>query len=149
MAIDLGSIVEVETEYAADRPRGRKPLKGILMAGAKKGSDGDVGTQFPPDAKGVVTINVKEITESARSVPYMKADLVRVCRVNEDFALSFFQLDYQDWADRAQKGEQVVFNEANAVGKIIMGKRGFELLISEIKGIADKVGIKWPTSSKE
>lgn len=78
-------------------------------------------------------------------LPYSKADLVKISRITNNYSLSFYQLDYQAMAVRAQnastpdpdKDTIPDFGNENLipVGKIVFDEGGFKQLLAEIEQI--------------
>lgn len=76
-------------------------------------------------------------------LPYQKVDAFRFARVNDDIALSMFQLNYQLIADRVQKGE----GNAQPLAippmiKVVMNRQSFKRLLDQAQEIAKKAGIE-------
>lgn len=79
--------------------------------------------------------------------PYMKADLIRACRVNESIAILFYQVDYQALANAMAAAEAAGSREAamtNAilVGKIVFDQSGFDRCLEELNRLQDKLGTR-------
>ncbi len=78
-------------------------------------------------------------------IPYSKADIVKVSRVSDNFAISFYQIDYQAMAVNlnmpapAVEAGKATTKDATSflipVGKIVLDKSGFDQLNSEIEQI--------------
>jgi hypothetical protein len=71
-------------------------------------------------------------------VPYTKADLVKACRISGNFALSFYQLDYQALANAfAPGGKQIAADQVHPmpVAKIVLDQDGFKALVNEIHSL--------------
>lgn len=81
--------------------------------------------------------DVKLVNDS--TVRYQKVDQVRVCRLGNDFAVTFYQLDYQKAVDQVQP------NDANTapreldvlpLTRVVMDEQGFKILLAQVLSIA-------------
>ena len=81
---------------------------------------------------------------NATMLPYMKVDYTRACRVGDDFAISFFQMDYQVLVDelRNNPSSKIHIESIMPVAKIVMNKTNFGQLLVELKNLAEKTGIE-------
>lgn len=76
---------------------------------------------------------------------YVKTDFTRCCSVNEDLALSFYQMDYQALADALR------FNEASStktvlpgpalVARVVMNQQAFVSHLQSVLQVAWQVGL--------
>lgn len=75
-------------------------------------------------------------------MPYLKADIIKISRISNNFSLSFYQIDYQALAVR---GKNLNIDDSSnniesedyskyliAVGKIVLDESGFGQLINEV-----------------
>lgn len=92
----------------------------------------------------VVPLTVDFIKLSEDHYEYSKADFVRVCRLADDFAVSFFQVNYQNFVDQItlmkETGEEPKVI-TTPVSKVVMNRGTFKRLTNDLLSIADKVGI--------
>lgn len=80
-------------------------------------------------------------------IPYSKAEITKIGRVSDNFAFSFYQLDYQSMALRITSPSTVDAGVTVAddkdflipVGKIVLDRNGFDQFYEEIKQIKDAI----------
>ena len=76
-------------------------------------------------------------------IPYSKAEISKVCRISENFALSFYQIDYQAMALKMSAPNLLNQNsESNhliPVGKIVLDRAAFMQFYAEITEIKNAV----------
>jgi hypothetical protein len=73
-------------------------------------------------------------------IPYAKVDAFQACRLNEAFALSAFQFDYQAVATGLSKaGTSAEALPARLVARLVMDRDAFKRLRDEVTKILDKV----------
>ena len=90
----------------------------------------------------LVGIDVRNLSRDA--FPYSKADVARVCRLDEDFAVSFYQINYQFLVDQiVHEGKSKNPPEVMTipVAKVVMNRRTYSRLIVDLLTIAEKVGL--------
>jgi hypothetical protein len=81
-------------------------------------------------------------------IPYAKADAFQVCRLDQTFALSCYQIDYQIVASWAQTQDAstpgVVDNipPARLVARVVMDEQGFRRIRDELNRIFELSGLK-------
>lgn len=76
---------------------------------------------------------------------YVKADFTRCCSVNEDFALSFHQMDYQALADTLRFNEtsqaKAVLPGPALVARVVMNQQAFVSHLHAVLQVAWQVGL--------
>lgn len=93
----------------------------------------------------IVGIEVGELSRDM--TPYSKADVIRACRLSNDFAVSFYQVNYQllvdQFANTSQKEEPQTEQVPLAilVGRVVMNRSTFLQLAGGLLDIAEKIGI--------
>lgn len=106
-----------------------------------------------PDKDQTSAIDTKEVSfrienlGSGDRVPYVKADLVQACRIGYNYALSFYQMDYQDAINSSKAAESrgdsgSVHALTMPVAKVVLDRDGFKILLREIIDVARRVGIE-------
>jgi hypothetical protein len=83
-------------------------------------------------------------------IPYTKIDLLKVARVNNNFAMSFYQLDYQAVAT-SLSGVSKVSPETikpMPVAKIVMDYPVFQQLLKELNGLNEIFKKEMETETK-
>ena len=80
-------------------------------------------------------------------IPYSKADIVKVSRISDNFAFSYYQLDYQATANKITSPSTVDAGITIAedkdllipVGKMVLDRNAFLQFFSEISQIKDAI----------
>jgi len=75
-------------------------------------------------------------------LPYPKAEIVKTCRVSDNFAFSFYQIDYQAMAFEVSKGKgsKGQFNNFLVpVGKVVIDKATFMQFYKEISTLKETI----------
>ncbi|OHD55817.1 MAG: hypothetical protein A2Y33_14375 [Spirochaetes bacterium GWF1_51_8] len=72
-------------------------------------------------------------------IPYTKVDLAKSCRISENFAFSFYQMDYQALAASLTNQSELKANEIGLipVAKIVLNHESFLQLRNEINTLHD------------
>lgn len=80
---------------------------------------------------------------------YTKADITLACHLDDSFALSFYQIDYQSVIhqkmaaeQQAGTGEIIVRTKPMVVAKIVLDRESFVRLGREVLAIAKKANIE-------
>lgn len=93
-------------------------------------------------------IKIENIGEDDR-IPYAKADLIKVCRLGMDYAISFYQFDYQSMANITKEGSSLTPENFKdrllPVSKIVMNEQTYELFKKELSNIDDLIKKKMDT----
>ncbi len=73
-------------------------------------------------------------------IPYTKIDLLKVARVNNNFAMSFYQLDYQALAVSLSGASKISPESIKPmpVAKLVMDYPVFQQLLKELNGLNEK-----------
>ena len=86
-------------------------------------------------------------------LPYLKIDKTQACRVNEDFAVSFYQTDYQALASAAMNGRvsstEPLRNGMMLASRIVLNREAFTELFRELTRVANLTGIKLERDGNE
>ena len=88
-----------------------------------------------------------DFTAAEDRPPYVKADFVQVSRIDNNYAVTFYQLDYQDIIDQIKNTESrqpgqpepELKGKVVAVSKIVLDEAGFKRLFDEINRISSEV----------
>lgn len=83
-------------------------------------------------------------------LPYAKADIIKVCRISDNFAVSFYQLDYQAMAMNLANPDLVTSglkkpldnNALISVGKIVMDLQAFQQFYGELTQIKETLELE-------
>lgn len=83
-------------------------------------------------------------------IPYAKADIVKVCRLGQNYSLSFYQVDYQAVAVSIAQQSPLDPGEQRPipVSKIVLDKLGFKMLIDELGQIQASIASESRSESK-
>jgi len=118
----------------------------------KTDDDKSMGHQDQPASENEAEVeqqflfNMIKTSRKSLNMSYVKTNYTRACRVGDDFALSFFQVDYQILVDGLQiapsPGSVAEVDFMIPVAKIVMNRENFIQLHGEINKLAEKVGIK-------
>ncbi|EQA47328.1 hypothetical protein LEP1GSC050_1809 [Leptospira broomii serovar Hurstbridge str. 5399] len=78
-------------------------------------------------------------------VEYQKADLIKLCRIGEEYVVSFYQFDYQSLANvMSKKNAPLDANEFEdnliPLSKIVMNSLTFKQLKTEIDNLNEAMG---------
>ncbi|MGK4000255.1 hypothetical protein [Sorangium sp. So ce1024] len=101
--------------------------------------------QAPPSASKEAEFRIENLGTGDR-LPYAKADLSRACRLGQNYALSFYQIDYQDAINNNREAESrgdvdPVPAITMPVAKVVLDKDGFKFLLREVIELAKRSGI--------
>lgn len=74
-------------------------------------------------------------------IEYHKADAIKMCRLGSNYALSFYQIDYNAIVNAITKRSKIEPNDTKLipVGKIVMDEKGFLALKEEIQTLEKNI----------
>jgi len=81
-------------------------------------------------------------------IPYSKVDVVKVSRMSDNFAFSFYQIDYQAMANKVVSSETVeegIVDNSDLlmpVGKMVLDRPAFLQFYSEIAQIKESIDVE-------
>ncbi len=94
-----------------------------------------------------IPLDMGALTLASSRDPFQKADITRACQVNDEYAITFFQLDYQTLVDTAVRTNcnlEEPFPHGSTVAKVILNKSAFTRFLVELRNLAKKTDIEWP-----
>lgn len=68
-------------------------------------------------------------------IPYIKVDLSKSCRLADNYAISFFQFDYQELANRINVPGESPISQIEPIIKVVMDYNGFVQFKNEINAL--------------
>ena len=85
-------------------------------------------------------------------IPYAKAEIAKACRVSDNFAFSFYQIDYQGMATRFSKetkNAKDINNLLIPVGKVVIDKQTFLQFFNELSKIKKTIDSETTTDEQK
>lgn len=73
---------------------------------------------------------------------YSKSDIVKLCRINDNYAFSFYQYDYQAFSTKLAKNanENTDYSDSLIpVGKIVLSKATYDILKAEMQKLDENI----------
>ena len=93
----------------------------------------------PPEKQFKLELNTLQTDDS---IPYVKVDVARGYRVNDDLAITFFQLNYQAIAEASEAETPTTQRVAIPMVKLVLSPTGFRQLRAMLDELASKSGLK-------